>query len=78
MEWAHKQGVVIPKVEWPANFNGLPGMKCIEDIEHREGFLFVPFKMMITLGKALNHPVLEGIILQNPHIFTDKVGGDWE
>jgi len=43
----------MPKIQFPAIFqNGLVGGKCKEDIEHREGFLYVPYKMLITVKKA--------------------------
>jgi len=40
----------MPKLEYPVYFeNGLKGMRCKEDIEHREVFLFVPYRMMFTI-----------------------------
>jgi len=42
-----------PKLEYPAYFeDGLLGVRCKEDINHREAYLFVPLKMMMTVTKA--------------------------
>ena len=63
INWCKKEGVVYPKLEYPAYFEGgLVGMRVKEDIEHREGFISVPYKMWITVGKAQAHPVLGDII----------------
>lgn len=52
-EWCDKEGVLQPKLEYPAYFEGgLLGVRCKEDIEHREGFLYVPYKMLISVGKT--------------------------
>ena len=49
-EWCEREGVIMPKLEYPAYFNnGLEGIRCKEPIEHREAFLFVPYKMIITV-----------------------------
>ena len=43
----------MPKLEYPAKFeNGLVGIKCKEDIEHREAFIFVPFKIIISVNST--------------------------
>ena len=69
----------MPKVEYPAYFEGgLVGMRATEKIEHREAFLSVPYKMLMTVDAARNHPVLGGIINYNPHIFSPEEKGDWE
>ena len=40
----------MPKLEFPAFFeNGLLGVKCKEDINHREAYLFVPYKMKLSV-----------------------------
>ena len=53
----------MPKLEYPAYFEGgLLGVRCKEDIEHREAYLFVPYKMLMSVGKAQKHPVLGEII----------------
>ena len=49
-EWCHSNGVVHPKIEYPAYFEGgLVGMRATEPIEHREAFISVPYKMLITV-----------------------------
>ena len=48
--WCVDEGVVMPKLDWPVKFgNGIVGMKCTEDIQNREAFIFVPYKMHFTL-----------------------------
>ena len=70
----------MPKLEYPSLFEGdLLGAKCIEDIKYREAFLCVPFKMIISVGKAMKHPVL-GQIIEANSIFKDdsEEKKDWE
>ena len=39
-EWLHTNGVIMPKLEFPGYFeDGLVGVKCSEDIQHREAIL---------------------------------------
>ena len=42
----------MPKGAFPFDFDGITGAVCTADIEHREAFLFIPFKMIISVGKA--------------------------
>ena len=68
----------MPKLEYPAYFDGgLIGVRCKEDIQHREAYLYVPFKMMMSITKAKEHPVLGPIILSNP-CFEEEENDDWE
>lgn len=61
--WCQENGVICPKIEYPAQFEfGLIGAKAKEDIEHREAFLFVPFKLIISVDKARKHPILGKVI----------------
>ena len=70
LNWCKKEGVVMPKIEYPATFeNGLKGIRCTSDIAHREAFLFVPFKMMYTLSKVQNNEILKPIIKRHPKCF---------
>ena len=55
----------MPKLEYPAYFDGLKGLQVKEEIQYREGFLYVPTKMIITIAKAKNHPVVGKIIKEN-------------
>lgn len=50
-EWCKLEGVVMPKLQYPAYFDGgeLLGVKCLEQIEHREAYMFIPLKMVISL-----------------------------
>lgn len=43
LAWCKKEGVVMPKLEYPATFeNGVTGVRVTEDIQNREAFLFIP------------------------------------
>ena len=37
-EWCLREGVIMPKIQYPANFNGLNGIGTRETIKHREVF----------------------------------------
>lgn len=79
MEWCKKEGVYMPKLEYPAYFeNGLLGVKVKETIENREAYLYVPYKMMLSVTKIQNDPVLGPIVSENPQCFDEEKGHDWE
>lgn len=60
----------MPKLEYPAYFeNGLVGVKCKEDIQHREAFLFVPNKMLFSVEKVSEHEILGPIVEAHPDLF---------
>lgn len=43
----------MPKLEYPAYFeDGLIGVRVKAKIEHREAYMSVPYKMMLTVAKA--------------------------
>jgi hypothetical protein len=49
-DWCKQEGVLMPKLEYPAFFeHGLLGVRCTEDIAHREAFMFIPFKMVFSV-----------------------------
>ena len=51
-EWCKREGVIMPKLEYPAYFeDGLVGVKVTQDIAHREAYLAVPYKMIISVTK---------------------------
>ena len=61
--WCQQEGVLMPKVQYPHTFEGgLTGVKVIEDIENREAYVYIPYKVIMSLGKARKHPVLKRII----------------
>ena len=61
------------KLEYPATFDhGLIGVRAKKDIEHREAFLFVPFKLLITMELAHNHPIIGHVYKENPQLFTKE------
>ena len=71
-QWCEREGVHMPKCEYPAFFgNGLRGVRCTEDIQHREAYLFVPYKMIISVAKTQKHPVLGPIVLAHPECFDE-------
>lgn len=78
MEWCFKNGVKIPKLEYPAMFeHGLVGVRAKEEIEHREAFLYVPFKLLITMEVAHKHPVVGHVFRENKELFS-KEHDDYE
>lgn len=65
-KWCQEQGVIMPKIEYPAFFDGgLIGMRCKEEVKHREAYIFIPLKMVMSIGKAIIHPVVGRIIREN-------------
>ena len=65
----------MPKLQYPHVFDhGLIGTACKEDIKHREAFLYVPHKIMISVNKTKENPILKKIINENPHIFITQEG----
>jgi hypothetical protein len=78
-DWCQKEGVHMPKLQYPAVYgDGLVGTEITSDIEYSEGFLYVPFKMMLSTGKARNHPVLSKIINSHPTCFSEDLQEDSE
>ena len=66
----------MPKLEYPAFFNGdIIGTRCRDNIMHNEAFLFVPYKMVITVNKVRNTEILKPIFEENPKIFTNEPKG---
>ena len=79
LEWCEKEGVVMPKLEYPATFeNGLVGVRCKEDIEFREAFLYIPYKMILNVTKIRKDPILQGIIKKFPACFSKEKNSDFE
>ena len=71
-KWAKAEGVVMPKIEYPAYFeDGLVGMKCVQDIDHREIFIYIPYKVLISVKDTKSHPILKQIIEENPEMFVE-------
>ena len=49
-KWCADEGVLMPKLQYPATFEGgLIGTKVTKDILHREVYLYVPYKMIISV-----------------------------
>jgi hypothetical protein len=71
--------VRIPKLDYPVIFEGgLLGARVNQDIQHREAFLFIPYKMLMSLDYTRSHPCLGPIILANPQVFHKDQHEDWE
>ena len=78
-DWIQKEGVIMPKLEFPAFFeNGLLGVKCKEDIEHREAYLYVPYKMKLSVKQTQDHPILGPVIKAHPESFEEDEADEWE
>ena len=43
-----------------------------DKLPNREAFLFIPYKMIISVNKALDHDVLGPIINNHPEIFDEE------
>ena len=67
-------------MKFPAIFgDGLTGMMCTGDIEYREAYLYVPYKLTLSLDTAQKIPELKEIIDKHPMFQRDKnVGGEFE
>ena len=69
----------MPKIQYPAYFaGGLLGVKATAPIEHRESFMSIPYKMLLTVDGAQRHPILGQVFLENPSMFSEEEKGDWE
>jgi len=57
----------MPKIQYPVVYeDGLIGMGCKEDIENKESFLYVPYKLFMSAGKARKHPILSKMLSDHP------------
>ena len=78
-QWCKQEGVIMPKLEYPAEFEGgLVGTKCLADIEHREAYLHVPYKMLLSVKSTVEHPVLGQILEEHPECFAEEICDDFE
>jgi len=78
-DWFFENGGRMPKLQYPAYFKGgLVGVRATQPIMHREAFLSIPYKMLMTVDGAQRHPVLGPIIEANPQLFSEEEKGDWE
>lgn len=69
----------MPKLEYPAYFaNGLLGVGVKKDIEHREAFLAVPNKLLMSLKKARADKVVGTLLEAHPEAFAEDENDDWE
>ena len=70
LAWLHKNGVLFPKVQFPAYFDGVCGSMAKDDIHPQEAFIFVPNKLLITTELA-RQSVLQKMFSQHPELFQD-------
>lgn len=63
--------MLCPKLEYPAFFEGgLLGARVKQEIRHREAFIYIPFKLLLSLDYARSHPVLSQVIKENEYLFS--------
>lgn len=78
-KWTAENGVIWPKVEWPVWIdNEYLGARVTQDIEHREAFAMVPFKLILSCRKTREHPILGPICKKYPACFEEGKADDWE
>lgn len=69
----------MPKLEYPVEFEGgLLGCRVKEEIQHNEPFLYVPYRLLISVGKTKKHRVLGSIITKHPECFSEDKEGHFE
>jgi len=69
----------MPKLQYPATFEGgLIGTKITKDILHREVYLYVPYKMIISVQNTQEHEVLKAVIDAHPEVFNEDEYESWE
>jgi len=72
-KWLDDEGVIMPKLQYPAYFEGgLVGVSATAPIKHRESFLAIPYKMLMTVDGANRHEILGPIIQENPQLFSEE------
>ena len=54
------------------------GCQVLEDIGHREAFMYIPYKIMISVKSTMQHPVLGPIVEQFPEMFEEGGAEDYE
>ena len=78
-DWCKEEGVVMPKLEYPATFeDGVVGVRCKADIQNREAYLFIPYKMIFSVRKVKENPILEPIIDKYRHCFSKSKTAEWD
>ena len=69
----------MPKCEYPAYFDGgLLGIKCKEDIKHRDVYIYIPYKMLLSIKSTQEHAVLGEIVKAHPECFSAEKNDDHE
>lgn len=72
-KWCASIGIEMPKLDYPAFFEGgLVGCRVNAPIKHREAFVKVPYKALISVDKCNRDPVLKQFYAENQHVFGKK------
>ena len=78
-KWTLENGVIWPKVKWPVWFDDeYAGVQVLEDIENREAFALIPYKIILSCRRTREHPILGAICKKYPSCFEEGKADDWE
>ena len=65
-EWCKNVGIISPKITYPEFFEGgLVGGMINTPIEHCEAFLYVPYKVIISIDKCVSDPYMQKFYEEN-------------
>ena len=70
----------MPKIEYPGRFGkdgSLIGIKCIKTIKYRECFLYIPYKLLISVDLAYKVPEIKEII-EKHELFNKETNKEHE
>lgn len=63
----------MPKLQYPAFFDFMvEGVQIKDDIQHREAYLFVPYKMLFSVSKVQKHKILKPLIDGHSELFSES------
>ena len=70
--WLFENGILMPKLAT----NG-ETVTVKDKVANREAMIFVPYKMIISVNKTLDHEVLGPIVNNHPEIFDEDNGDQY-
>ena len=70
--WLSDNGILMPKLAT----NG-ETVTVKDKVANREAMIFVPYKMIISVNKTLDHEVLGPIVNNHPEIFDEDNGDQY-
>ena len=78
-KWAEENGAIKPKLEYP-HFTpeGEVGFRLLEDINFREAFVMVPYKLILSSKDLLKHEVLGPIYKRYRDCFDKHRQNHWK